>query len=175
MGKGKVLVAQSCSTLFDPMDCGPPDSSIHGIFQARILEGLPFSSTGDLPNPGVEPDSPALQSRLTLCNPMDCSLPGSSIHGIFQARILEGLPLPSPEDLCHRGVEPRSPALQADALLSEPPLIYHKRSKNLQDKKDSLFNKWYWGNWTATCKRMKCEHFLTQVYFQKWIQNGLKP
>ena len=30
-----------------------------------------------------------LQSRLTLCDPMDCSLPGSSVHGIFQARVLE--------------------------------------------------------------------------------------
>ena len=31
-------VAQSCPTLSDPMDCGPPGSSIHGIFQARVLE-----------------------------------------------------------------------------------------------------------------------------------------
>ena len=31
----------------------------------------------------------SLQSRLTLCDPMDCSLPGSSVHGIFQARVLE--------------------------------------------------------------------------------------
>ena len=37
------------------------------------------------------------QSCRTLCEPMDCSLPGSSVHGIFQARILSGLPLPSPE------------------------------------------------------------------------------
>ena len=40
-----VLVAQSCLTLCDPMDCGPPGSSVHGIFQARILEwvAIPFS------------------------------------------------------------------------------------------------------------------------------------
>ena len=31
-------VAESCPTLSDPMDCGPPDSSIHGIFQAGVLE-----------------------------------------------------------------------------------------------------------------------------------------
>ena len=31
-------VAQSCPTLSDPMDCSPPGSSIHGIFQARVLE-----------------------------------------------------------------------------------------------------------------------------------------
>ena len=35
-----VLVAQSCLTLWDPMDCGPPGSSVHGIFQARILEWI---------------------------------------------------------------------------------------------------------------------------------------
>ena len=36
--KVKVLVAQSCRTLWDPMDYNPPGSSVHGIFQARILE-----------------------------------------------------------------------------------------------------------------------------------------
>ena len=51
-----VLVAQSCPTLCDPMDCSPLGSSVHEIFQARILEGgLPFPSPGDLPNPGIEP------------------------------------------------------------------------------------------------------------------------
>ena len=38
LGKVKVLVAQSCLTLCDPMGCSPPGSSVHGILQARILE-----------------------------------------------------------------------------------------------------------------------------------------
>ena len=48
---------QSCLTLCNPMDRSPPDSSVHGILQARILEwgAMPFS--GDLPNPGMEPRS----------------------------------------------------------------------------------------------------------------------
>ena len=52
---------------------------------------------------------------------MDCSLPGSSIHGIFQARILEWVAFPSPGDLPDPGIEPWSPALQADSLPFEPP------------------------------------------------------
>ena len=36
----KVLITQSCLTLCDPMDCSPPGSSVHGIFQARILEWI---------------------------------------------------------------------------------------------------------------------------------------
>ena len=50
---------------------------------------------------------------------MDYSLPGSSVHGILQARILSRLPFPSPGDLPDPGTEPRSPALQADSLPSE--------------------------------------------------------
>ena len=56
------------------------------------------------------------KSRLTLCNSMDCSPPGSSVHGISQARILEWLPFPSPGDLPDPGIKLTSPALQADTL-----------------------------------------------------------
>ena len=52
---------------------------------------------------------------------MDCSLPCSSVHKILQARVLEWLPFPSPGDLPDPGIEPGSPAFQADALTSEPP------------------------------------------------------
>ena len=43
-----VLVTQSCPTLCTPMDCSPPSSSVHGIFQARILEwaAISFTSNG---------------------------------------------------------------------------------------------------------------------------------
>ena len=57
---------------------------------------------------------------LTLCNPTDYSPPGSSLHRIFQVRVLEWEPFPSPEDLPNSGTEPESPALQAYSLPFEP-------------------------------------------------------
>ena len=61
------------------------------------------------------------QSYLTLCDPMDCSPLGSSVHGILQARILGWVAIPFSGDLPDPGIEPKSPALQEDSLPSEPP------------------------------------------------------
>ena len=59
------------------------------------------------------------QLCLTLCAPMDCSLPGSSVPGILQARLLERVAIPFSRDLPDPGIKPGSPALKADSLLSE--------------------------------------------------------
>ena len=78
------LVAQSCPTLWNPMDCSPPGSSVHGDSQARILEWIAMPSSGGLPNPEIQPRSP----------------PGA---------------LPNP------GIQSSSPTMQVDYLPSEPP------------------------------------------------------
>ena len=60
-----------------------------------------------------------LQLCLTLCNPMDCSLPWFSVHGILQVRILEGVATPSSREPSPPGIKPASPAapeLQVDSL-----------------------------------------------------------
>ena len=64
-----------------------------------------------------------VQSCLTLCDPIDCNWPGSSVHGILQARILQWVPFLSPGDFPDPGIKPGSPAWQADSLPSEPPGI----------------------------------------------------
>ena len=144
--KSQSEVAQSCPTLSDPMDCSLPGSSVHGIFQARVLEwgaiafsilqpkscffplllysrfsllllshfsrvrlrATPEMAAYQAPHPWDSPgkntgvgchfllqcmkvksESEVAQSCPTLSDPMDCSLPGSSVHGIFQARVLE--------------------------------------------------------------------------------------
>ena len=58
--KVKVLVTQSCPPLWDPVDCSPPGSSVHGILQARILEwvAIPFSRGSSL-TPKIKARSPA--------------------------------------------------------------------------------------------------------------------
>ena len=55
-----VLSFSVCLTLFDTIDCSLPGSSAHGISQARILEWVPFPTSGDLPDPGIKPASPSL-------------------------------------------------------------------------------------------------------------------
>ena len=144
----KVLAAQLCPILCNPMNCSPPGSFLHGILQARILEwvAIAFSRASSRPrdqtwvscivgrfftacygasvvsnsgrphrrqptrlprpwdSPGkntgvgchcllqrmkVKSESEVAQPCPTLIDPMDCSLPGSSVHGIFQAGVLE--------------------------------------------------------------------------------------
>ena len=67
----------------DPMDCSPLGSSVHGIFQARVLEwgAIAFSIEMHV--------AKSLQSCPTLCDPRDGSLPGFPVPGILQARTLE--------------------------------------------------------------------------------------
>ena len=90
------------------MDCSPPGSSVHGILQERILKWVAMPSSRGASQPRdrthisclphwqasqryAAAAATSLQSCPTLCNPMDCSLPGSSVHGILQVRILEWL------------------------------------------------------------------------------------
>ena len=71
--------------------CATPEMAAHqaplslGFSRQEHWSGLPFPS----PMHESEKGSEVAQSCPTLCDPMDCSLPGSSVHGIFQARVLE--------------------------------------------------------------------------------------
>ena len=66
-------------------------------------------------------ESEVAQSCLTLCDPMDYSLPGSAVHGIFQAIVLEWIAISFSSGSSNPGIKPGSLSLQTDALPSEPP------------------------------------------------------
>ena len=74
---------QSCPTLCNPTDGSPQAPLSLGFSRQEHWSGLPF------PFPVHKSESEVTQSCLTPRDPMDCSLPGSSVHGIFQARVLE--------------------------------------------------------------------------------------
>ena len=86
-----------CATPWTAAHQAPPSL---GFSKQEHWSGLPF------PSPVHESESEVAQSCPTLRDPMDCSLPGSSVHGIFQARVLEWVPLeksivqPSHRELC---------------------------------------------------------------------------
>ena len=57
----------------------------------------------------------------SLCDPMECSLPGPPSMGFSRQEYWSGVPFPSPGDLPDPGIKPWSPAFQADTFTSEPP------------------------------------------------------
>ena len=69
----------------------------------------------------LESESEVAQLCLTLCDPMDCSLLDSSVHGIFQTRVLEWVAISFSRGSSPPRDQTRSPALQADALQSVQP------------------------------------------------------
>ena len=144
---------QSCPTLCDPMDCSLSGSSVHGIFQGRILEWVVMLSSRGFTDPGIELSSSAtLESQagtlllshqgspkwgytsnfyfLTFkkslshvrlfATPWTVAYQASPSMGFSRQEYWSGLPFPSPGDLLNPGIEPGSPALEADALTSEP-------------------------------------------------------
>ena len=118
-----------------------------GFSRQEYWSGLPFSPPGDLPDPRIQPTSPVSPALLTDSLPLShlrlgwnerkkvkslshvrffvtpwtvtCQAPLSM--GFSRQEYWSGLPFPPPEDLPNPGIEPGSPALQADALPSEPP------------------------------------------------------
>ena len=97
----KGLISQLCRLSATPCTVACQTSLFVGFSRQEYRNGLPFPSPRDLPEPGIEPRPPTLQtdslpsaaklfqSCPTLCDPIDSSPPGSAVPGILQARTLE--------------------------------------------------------------------------------------
>ena len=114
-----------------------------GFSRQEFWSGLPFPSPGDLPDPGIKQGAPTLVGRFLITEPLLLLLSRFSRVRLLvtpwtaayeapppmefsRQEFWSGLPFPSPGDLPDPGTEPGSPALQADALLLEPPAFPYK-------------------------------------------------
>ena len=131
---------QSCSTLCDPMDCRPPGSSVHGILWAIILVWvtMPFSRGSSPPReshlcllcllhwqadslPLAPLGSPTLYHNIFIfCESVSHSVKSDS--SVTPWTVAHQAPLSMEFSRQNPGIEPRSPTLQADSLLTEPPV-----------------------------------------------------
>ena len=140
--KSESEVTQSCLTLHNSMDCSLPSSSIHGIFLARVLEWVAIAFSRWILSPTKERDYHKRKNeprfgedecnkeyiwlirnslRITLSTPWTIACQSPLPMEFSRQECWNGLPFPSPRNLPYPGIEPWSPALQADSLLSEPP------------------------------------------------------
>ena len=121
-------VAQLCPTLCDPMDCSLPGSSVHRIFQARVLEWVAISFSRGSSQPRDQSRVSCITdktlyrlshqgSRSVMSDsaiPWTVAYQASPSMEFSRQGFWSGLPFPSPGDLPDPGIEPRSPALQAE-------------------------------------------------------------
>ena len=119
-----------CSYLENPRDGRDWWAAVYGVAQSRTwLKQFSSSSSSCL---NTFPKKPTSSWNPKVLVAQLC-LPGFSVHGILQARVLGWVPLSSPGDLLDSGIEPKSPTLQADSLPSELP------RKPLEPQSGTLF------------------------------------
>ena len=118
---------QLCLTLCYPVAYCPQCSSVPGILQARILGWVAMPSSRGCFQPRGQTQifivlvhAKLLQSCPTLCSPVDCSLPNSSVHGILQARIQEWVAMPS-----SRGIFPTMDGTCVCVSCTGRQVLYH--------------------------------------------------
>ena len=160
--KVKMLVSQSCLTLCNPMDCSPADSSVHGTVQAEYWNVLPFPSSRDLSDSGIEPWYPTLQA---------VSLPSESFLQIMRGCCAH--PLLSPFYISwelQQGhfIPPPRGAESAPLALGKTPrqknwailLVLEAQSRKVSVTARSKIKAWRgggWGNPVASTKPFSCQ------------------
>ena len=95
-----------------------------------------------------------LQSHPSLCNPMDCSPPGSLVHGILRARYCGELSFPSLGDLPNPRIKPESPVLQVDSLPTEAPGKPHFK----HDRKPMCYLENWIYKWAGYLSCLSCKN-----------------
>ena len=151
------------------MDCSPPGSLPMEFSRQEYWSRLPFPTPGDLSNPGIKPEDPVapaeaggfftteppgkpmlglwVLAKLLDCVPffwdyLDCSPPGSSVHGIFQARILEWVAISYPRI----SFSPRDQTRISCVSCIGRWFLYHWATWEVQRNKVENWSVWEYGN-----------------------------
>ena len=123
--------------LVTPMDRSPPGSSVHGIFQARVLEWGAISFYYLLYI--ICCCCSVAKSCLTFSNPKDCSLPGSSIHGLSRQEYWSGVPSPSPIHKAMVGKRVQNFHTPLELTTRPVPLHIHQAGTSLDPISSGIF------------------------------------
>ena len=179
---------QSCLTLYYPMDCSPPGSSVHGDSPGKNTGvGCHALLQGIFPTQGSNPHLLHLLHRQEGSLPL--APPGKPrMHGGSHATpviLSELVPCPPPGDLPSPGVEPRSPAWQVFSFLSEPPeepknpgvsgltllqgiFLIQESNQGLLHCRWILYQLSYQGSLLCQLLESKCLHFWAQAKQGGW-------
>ena len=118
------------------------------LWGRRDAQDVGQQQRGAFWGPSLESVSPSVVSN-PLRHPTDCSLPGSSLRGFPRQEYWSGLPIPSPRDIPDSGIEPGSPTLQVDSLLSRgyqrsTSLLPHKTPAKVCSSSGLCLSVWLW-------------------------------